>query len=152
MERVKIKEHTKYQIYRYFLSLFPRSRALYKLCQIYIRHYFGFNYGVDLNDGELWFANQVLRTQARPMVFDVGANIGQWTSGVLELCPHADIHVFEPSPKAFATLRARVSAPNVHLNNLAVGKEAARALFYDYDGHETSTFHPPAERKGNWLP
>lgn len=136
-----MKERTKLQMYRYTIGLLPRSRVLYKLCHIYIRHYFGFNYGIDLGSEEIWIAAEVLRKRVDPVVFDVGANIGQWISGVLNICPNAYIHAFEPSKQAFNILLTRVRAPHIHFNNFALGKKRERLLFYDRAGHPTSTLH-----------
>ena len=45
-----MKEHQKLAIYFNTIGRMPRTRLFYKICQIYIRHYFGFNYGVDFDD------------------------------------------------------------------------------------------------------
>ncbi|MFC5195476.1 FkbM family methyltransferase [Bizionia hallyeonensis] len=68
-----------------------------------------------------------------PVVFDVGANNGQYLDFILnyfrELNPN--IHVFEPDAVAFRTLEKRFSnKPNIHLNNLALGHTQKTGTLY----------------------
>jgi FkbM family methyltransferase len=57
-----------------------------------------------------------------PIVFDVGANIGQSVTTFRELLPSSIVHSFEPGPDAFrqleVTTRGRV---DVHLVNAGLG-------------------------------
>ena len=39
-----------------------------------------------------------------PVIFDVGANVGQTVESFLNIWPKAEIHCFEPMEKAFADL------------------------------------------------
>jgi FkbM family methyltransferase len=58
------------------------------------------------------------------VVADVGANLGQTVSRVLESLPAPVIHSFEPSPSTFAELRRRTAGiADLHLSNCAVGSE-----------------------------
>ncbi len=58
-------------------------------------------------------------------VIDVGANIGQWMSGLMAITQVNRIEVFEPNPEAFEILKSRFgNCRNVHLHNLAVGDRA----------------------------
>src|SRR5437870_5270270 len=56
----------------------------------------------------------------RPVVFDVGANIGQSVELYRHLLPGCEIHAFEPSPTTFRQLQT-VGASDVRLINAAVG-------------------------------
>lgn len=138
---MKISEHRKHQIYRNTVGLLPRSRVIYKVCHIYIRHYFGFNWGVTADDGEIWLATQVLRNAPTPTVFDVGANVGDWTLGILKYCPNALIHAFEPGAKAYKRMTVRVTAPNVKMNQLGVGARRDTLQFYEYGSSQVSSLH-----------
>src|SRR5262245_34479683 len=44
------------------------------------------------------------------VVIDGGANIGMFSLFVLENCPTASIHAFEPAPKTFEILKANLSS------------------------------------------
>jgi FkbM family methyltransferase len=58
-------------------------------------------------------------------VFDVGANVGDWTLAARKALPEADIHSFEIAPATFAKLSRRVASvqPAITLN--LVGLSAA---------------------------
>lgn len=67
------------------------------------------------------------------VVFDVGANIGEWTARALEVNPNAEIHAFEPSLTTFARLQQRDFPPNVHRNALAAGAAEEDRAFFVFD-------------------
>ena len=48
---------------------------------------------------------QLIRPVPRPIIFDVGANIGQTIESILGVLNEPVIHAFEPMPSAFARLR-----------------------------------------------
>lgn len=69
---------------------------------------------------------------ARPVIFDVGANLGEFAGASLNaLGPDIEIHAFEPAKEVFARLSRRFAGHNlITLNNIALGREAGtRALF-----------------------
>ncbi len=56
-----------------------------------------------------------------PVIFDVGANVGEWTELALDTCGDAIIHAFELVPDTFAALKDRVADnPRVHLNEFGL--------------------------------
>ena len=55
-------------------------------------------------------------------IVDVGANVGQWSTMVLDLVTPEELIVIEPEPVAFAQLQKTIGARDgVHLHNLAIG-------------------------------
>lgn len=142
---MKLREYRKHQLYRNTIGLLPRSTFLYKVCHIYLRHYFGFNWGLGFDDGELWLVAQMLGSNPELTVFDVGANIGDWTLGVLGRYPGAHVHAFEPSPDIYMRMVARVSAMNVKLNPVGVGAKHGSLEFFEYGTSAISSFHPRAD-------
>jgi FkbM family methyltransferase len=67
---------------------------------------------------------------SRPVVFDVGANVGQSIERIRTYFDHPVIHAFEPSPDTFARLRqATEDIPDLTLNNVAFGRQAGTADF-----------------------
>lgn len=66
------------------------------------------------------------------VVFDVGANMGQFTKVVLKtIGSNARIYAFEPSPSAFKNLEKNISEyPNIKLNNLGLGELDAKVTLY----------------------
>lgn len=70
------------------------------------------------------------------IVFDVGANVGNYSHELLNLRPDFRLVAFEPSSKAFNSLKNRfVNHPNVNLVNAGLGnKEESADLHFDKAG------------------
>jgi FkbM family methyltransferase len=68
-----------------------------------------------------------------PVIFDVGANVGDYSLNVHQMLPSADIYAFEPSQATFDKLTQRVgSISKVHPVQLGLGQEEAKIpLFSD---------------------
>ncbi len=76
------------------------------------------------------------------VVFDVGANWGDWSISVLENHPNVNLHLFEPLPGPYQDLLARLSSyfpqKTVTPNRLAVSSRSETCPFYYY-GNDRST-------------
>lgn len=87
----------------------------------------------------------------QPVVFDVGANIGEYTEIVLAKCKAAGkqpiIHLFEPSQKAFSTLVSKFShQQNIILNNAGLSDTVGDAeIFFDEEGSTLASLY---QRRG----
>jgi FkbM family methyltransferase len=82
----------------------------------------------------------------RPIVFDIGANVGQSIARFNELLPDSRIWSFEPSPATFRTLAANVGKlPDVTLENLGVGSETGTRELFENDHPDMSSFLAPSE-------
>lgn len=89
---------------------------------------------IDIN-GELvvqgWAAS---RRQEQVTVFDVGANVGQWSTRlVANAIRPVDLHVFEPSPACLPVLRSRLRTTDivrVTIVPAAVSSIAGTAVLY----------------------
>lgn len=85
----------------------------------------GMNFGnVDLHvNGELHVLDHLQATEKDPIIFDVGANHGQYLTAVMERFGNrVQVHSFEPSPAAFAGMQQKFpGAKNVVLNNTGLG-------------------------------
>lgn len=91
--------------------LSPDDPVAYRLCRQFVDRSAGDNDGLISRNGERLFADCVLpccRT-----VFDVGANIGDWTALALAINPGLSIHSFEPTPSIYDRLTARGLPPQV---------------------------------------
>lgn len=67
------------------------------------------------------------------VVFDVGANEGNWSLEVLEKNPTVKIFAFEPSPKTFSVLSSRLSKyDDVTPYNFGIGSINGKLSLYDY--------------------
>ncbi len=96
----------------------------------------GYGNGDPAKNGEQWLLE---RLPERPVVLDVGANVGGYSRMVLKARPGATIHAFEPSATAFRQL---VNLPGVvaHHHGLS-DKEGAMTLFSDQQGSEMASVH-----------
>lgn len=86
-------------------------------------------------NGELHSLKQLAKRWADQPVtlFDVGANVGEYTIEILEAFHNRPfkLYIFEPSSKAWAQLRKRVpEATNIHAVQMAVGHEEGKADLY----------------------
>ena len=69
---------------------------------------------------------ELLAGVVHPIVFDVGANIGQSVTRFRRLLPGCEIYSFEPAPETFRELQINTQGmPDVHIVNAGVGSSAA---------------------------
>jgi FkbM family methyltransferase len=99
-----------------------------------------FGGGADFRtSGELWvlhfIAMHFLSAGTRPIVFDVGANRGEYTVAMVEVFERVgvsfQVHSFEPARETFSLLRTAVAGNRaVYAHNSALGKEPGKLLLY----------------------
>lgn len=65
-------------------------------------------------NGEYWLLARISEKGAVAAI-DVGANIGEWVTGLLEVAPESRVLCFEPVPTTYALLKKNVFAPSVTL-------------------------------------
>lgn len=87
---------------------------------------------------------------AEPVIFDVGANIGQSIALFRKAFPQGIIHSFEPNPETFATLRQNWGHDQaVSLHSLALNSTAGAVPFFVTNVSEASSLllpHPKLVR------
>ena len=86
--------------------------------------------------GEMGALRTCLADLDAPVVFDVGANKGDWSRAVLQQRPAASLHVFEPSPALAEILRRAL--PGAAVNLAAVGATPGTATLHSYAEDPTS--------------
>jgi FkbM family methyltransferase len=70
-----------------------------------------------------------------PVVFDVGAHVGQSLYKMRNLFPNCRVHSFEPSPTAFAKLKSEWGeTEGVVLNAVALGEREMVSAFNEFEG------------------
>ena len=113
------------------LSRILCSRLLYKpsrFLDAYLNYLAGKGYGTEDLQGEIRAAlTRINRPQ--PVVFDVGANVGNWTEGLLRQRPDAKVFMFEPSPGCQTAIRAK-KLPGITLIPIAVGENPGQATYH----------------------
>lgn len=92
------------------------------------------NYGNSdmANNGETWFVRHLADAlPRRPVIFDVGANAGDYAAVVIAALDDPVIHCFEPSQTAFGLLQERFPrTPGVHLHDFGLGAEEGTLTLY----------------------
>lgn len=89
-------------------GLFYVSRSFYKALN---------NVNFDMaRNGELHVL-KILAMENPKCIFDVGANVGEYTRAVSEICPDCTIHSFEIVPATFNKLINNVKSDRVHFVN-----------------------------------
>lgn len=95
------------------------------------------NFASDAVSGESNAAATCLAGRRAPVVFDVGANEGNWLTAVLRMVPNAQVHAFEPQPALAEKIRDR--ANGISVTNAAVGEHPGTLKLYDYAQHPGSS-------------
>ena len=95
-------------------------RQPYRVMNIYLNSLVGKGSGGWVLDDEVQAALARIRGQ-QPIVFDVGANVGNWSQQVLRAIPNAKLFMFEPSPGCQAAIR-EMNLPGAKLFPFALGE------------------------------
>ena len=92
----------------------------------------GYGEWVIKTDGELDLMYKLIHSG--DTVFDIGANIGEWSLLALELNRSIHLYAFEPLPLIFHDLQQHLSNYlNAHVFNLALSNNTGRTNFCYYD-------------------
>jgi len=79
--------------------------------------------------------NKENKKNKRLIIFDVGANKGDYSLECVKFVKNAEIYAFEPSKKAFEMLKKNLRCSKVKSHNFGFGeKEKNVSLFYDNEG------------------
>lgn len=103
------------------------------------------NYENDKVSGEAWFLEKFLKGKISGVVFDVGANIGNYSNKVLEINSLVTLYAFEPHPKTFSELKNNIDQSNFFPVNAAAGDAEGILSLYDYkvnDGSSHASLYP----------
>lgn len=99
-------------------------------------------YGNAIQTGEDFFINDYLFAKYKNkemIVFDVGANTGEYSLSIKSLFPHANIYAFEPNPVSYKKLYSKtVSFPNIQSFCVGIGKSKAAEKIYSYKNDPAS--------------
>lgn len=83
------------------------------------------------------------------MIFDVGANVGDWTAQYLTHAPNATFYCFEPAAETARELSRRMGpTPRVQVSQLAIGSAKGSATLYHADQSVQNSLVPPEEDVG----
>jgi FkbM family methyltransferase len=128
-------------------SLIPRRRALQPLYRkLHMLSLIGMNYG---GAASKQCERLVIdRLDVTPVIFDAGANVGDYTQFVLDERPGAAIYAFEPASDSFAALSRRFPS-GVHLFEAGLSDQDGEAVLYaDEPMSESASIMP--QRRWHW--
>ena len=84
-----------------------------------------------------------------PVIFDVGANVGQTVDQIKKFFPDSFVHSFEPSPSTYAKLNEHCNGlDGVKTWNFGVGGRQATLPFIENEYSDMSSFLTPSEFSG----
>lgn len=95
--------------------------------------------GSDESTGEAHFLRQISSAWGQsPIIFDVGAHVGEYSNRIMELTPGARVYAFEPHPKAFGQLHQQALRYGYSALNVACGCRRESLNLYDYQDDDGS--------------
>ena len=130
------------------ISLVPANSMIYRLCKCYIDRYNSENNDNIHTNGELRLMRAVLPQCTT--VFDVGANIGDWSVLAMEINPQLQIHCFEPSAATFQRLQARMRGGAI-CNNFGLSSLPGEMTLWVFaDGAGINSLYKRHGLEDNW--
>jgi FkbM family methyltransferase len=133
-----------------YVSKFIRKKIFYGFWRtLYEVSLYGMNMGPASGyahySGEEWIINFVKKhiKSPSPTIFDVGANVGDYSTAVLASfgCENISLYCFEPSKSAFGMLNAGLKTfHNVKLYNIGFGDKAETVKLHSYSEGAGSAF------------
>ncbi len=103
---------------------------VYRLSRKMTDYHDGLNNSDFKTNGEAGFLKR--NASGFKMIFDVGANVGDWSLFVNRLNPAAAIYAFEPVAETFAILKERGFNDKVKVGNIALGEREGTVDFHVY--------------------
>lgn len=97
------------------------------------------NYENDTVSGESRFLKRLLKGRSGCVVFDVGANVGDYSRKIFQACPRATVYAFEPHPKTYSVLSNAIRQSNFLPVNAAAGENEGRFSLFDYESRDGSS-------------
>lgn len=134
-----------------FLSPFLGKKRYQKIFEmLHLFSLAGMNYGVVTPErsGEKYLLENlktVLLLQKRIIIFDIGANRGEYLQEIINLFDNkAIIYAFEPLKKAHTFLKKKfINRKNIKLLNMGLSdKKGSSAIYYDEDSSQLASLYP----------
>jgi FkbM family methyltransferase len=115
----------------------PIARVVAQRAEKIVLAYKNFNYDFATN-GEEFLLRDVIAPQQPRVIFDVGANVGDWAVMAAKHCPDATIHAFEIVPATADICAQNVAGEKrIILNRFGLADKAGEIPIRVYDGLST---------------
>lgn len=121
-------------------SFLDKNRLFYLACQRFVDRRNGRRNSDMETNGEI----RLIKRNAKNwnIVFDIGANQGEWTRAVVRVNPHAKIHCFEPDKTAFKRLIENNFSSNIACNDIGLSSSKQDLPMYVFsDGSELNSLY-----------
>jgi FkbM family methyltransferase len=113
-------------------------RLTARACDKFSKAWHNFDYDIRTN-GEV-AAIERLRGLPVRVIFDVGANVGDWTLAAARVFPEARVHAFEISPQTHAQLASRCAgSPGVRCESVGLSDAEGQITIRHYQGASVLT-------------
>jgi FkbM family methyltransferase len=86
---------------------------------------------------------------SRPVILDIGANVGSFAAWAVERWPGCHVHCYEPLPDNFVLLKSNLGhldGTSVTLNNFAVGDPSLKRLYLGRNNCGEASFYDIGEQ------
>ena len=116
-----------------YLPANPESRVareLARACRRYLHRFNGYSY--DFSEGGEQNVMQRLSPLGFQTVFDVGANVGKWSTLAKIYFPNATFHTFEISRTTYKTLTGNLAGPEFKNNNFGLSSQKTDISYKDF--------------------
>jgi len=123
------------KILRRIFYLISRNNFIYRVAKRLVFDHRGENNCEIDTNGEMLVLKKYLCENE--VIFDVGANVGDWTKTVLDIIPNAKVHCFEPGRSTYSKLEQNIDSKNVVFNNFGLGSANEEKAFYIFDNDST---------------
>jgi FkbM family methyltransferase len=115
---------------------YPLNMMLYKLSLLGLGCYVS-----DFAGGQIDLIKRASAACTDFVVFDIGANVGEYSKAVLANCSNARVFAFEPNPPAFKLLE-RTKNERLAVYNFGLGSSSQQSELFEYEsssgsGHAT---------------
>lgn len=98
------------------------------------------NYKDNLISGEYSFLKNYFKSiDTGGVIFDVGANVGNYSEMIIENCTSLPIYAFEPHPITFSELNRVANIHNFCAINIGMSDRAGKITLYDYFQQKSSS-------------
>lgn len=134
MNRRSLKHQLLHLLRRHAQRRGALADVLAKTAQLYLDAWHNLDYDMARN-GELALLRRLSPLRPR-VVFDVGANHGDWLVAARECFSDAELHAFEIAPATFEKLAQRATGPGIQLNDLGLSDRAGPIELRYYPGND----------------
>lgn len=130
MGMTNMKTFIKKIVWNFTRSKHGINKKLGMFAEFYLDNYYDSNGDIEIN-GER-FLLRTLKSYNFNTIFDVGANVGDWSLIAAEYFPAATVHAFELSSSTYSTTASRLSGKNFVTNNVGLSNVAGVIHYKDY--------------------